>query len=133
MIQLNDSNQNSTILTGQNCRTMQSEAGVCKPIHDCLNYIDELKITYGPIECFNNIMHCNFSNKGPVICCKRYDMELARTIDTVEELIPIKRKSTLACESFVEKRNNFKQSKLLEFHIIGGKVSGLHLILYLQN
>lgn len=103
---------------------MQSEPGVCKIIDECHDYIDELKIAHGPVECFNNVMHCNFSNKGPVICCKRYDME-ARNIDTIEQPIPIKSKSAIACESFKEVRNNFQTKQMLVFHVIGGKVNYL--------
>lgn len=104
---------------------MQSEPGVCKLIDECHDYIDELKIAYGPVECFNNVMHCNFSNKGPVICCKRYDM-VARTIDTIQEPIPIKSKSAIACENYKDIRNNFQDTTpALVFHVIGGKVNYL--------
>lgn len=110
---------------GQNCRTMQNEAGVCKTVEECHQYIDELKIAYGPIEAFNNVMHCNFFKKQPIICCKRYDMA-SRNFDTKDEPIPLKSKSAIACESFKEIRNNFgarAEKQEFTFNVFGGKVN----------
>lgn len=102
---------------------MQSEAGVCKTVEDCHQYIDELKIAHGPIEAFNNAMHCNFFKKQPIICCKRYDMA-SRNLDSKDGSIPVKSKSVIACESFKEIRNNFADEKQeFTFKVLGGKVN----------